>query len=262
MSVGFVNGVSLMQGDCLERMKEIPDGSVDMILADLPYGTTSRNEWDKKIPLSPLWEQYERIITDNGAIVLFSQMPFGAELIQSNRRLFRYEWIWKKPRANGFLNANRMPLRAHENILVFYKSLPTYNPQKTAGKPYKHCEGRQNDLLIYSDFIPLGSKSETGERFPVDVISFVNFNDKNKTHPTQKPVALLEYLIKTYTNEGETVLDNVMGSGSTGVAAVNTGRKFIGIELDKKFFETAKGRIAEAIKEKNKENEAAPEAVF
>ena len=259
MSVEFVNGVSLMQGDCLERMKEIPDGSVDMILADLPYGTTSRNEWDKKIALSPLWEQYERIIKGNGAIVLFSQMPFGAELIQSNRRLFRYEWIWKKPRATGFLNANRMPLRAHENILVFYKSLPTYNPQKTAGKPYKHCDGRQNDLLIYSDFIPLGSKSETGERFPVDVISFVNFNDKNKTHPTQKPVALLEYLIKTYTNEGETVLDNVMGSGSTGVAAVNTGRKFIGIELDPGFYETAKNRIEKAIEE---ETEAALGAVF
>lgn len=260
MSVELESAVHLMQGDCLERMKEIPDGSVDMILADLPYGTTSRNEWDKKIPLAPLWEQYERIIKNNGAIVLFSQMPFGAELIMSNKRLFRYEWIWRKPRGNGFLNANRMPLRAHENILVFYKSLPTYNPQKTMGKPYKHCEGRQKELLIYSGFTPLGAKSETGERFPIDVVSFVNFNDRDKTHPTQKPVALLEYLIKTYTNEGETVLDNVMGSGSTGVAAVNTGRKFIGIELDEKFYETAKNRIEKAIEEKEKAAET--EAVF
>ena len=268
MSVNFVNGVSLMLGDCLEEMKKIPDGSVDMILADLPYGTTSRNEWDKKIPIAPLWEQYERIIKDNGAIVLFSQMPFGAELIMSNKRMFRYEWIWRKPKGNGFLNANRMPLRAHENVLVFYKSLPTYNPQKTMGKPYKHCEGRQKELLIYSGFTPLGKKSETGERFPVDVIKFRQ--GRNGHHPTQKPVALLEYLIKTYTDEGETVLDNVMGSGSTGVAAVNTGRKFIGIELDPGFYETAKHRIVEALnarmarelKEKNKENEPAPEAGF
>ena len=253
-------GVSLMLGDCLERMKEIPDGSVDMILADLPYGTTSRNEWDKKIPLAPLWEQYERIIKANGAIVLFSQMPFGAELILSNIRLFRYEWIWNKRGAGGFLNANKMPLRLHENILVFYKALPTYNPQKWMSKPYFR-DDKTNDSLNYGKWTSLPRKSENGERYPVDIISFSNAERKNDHfHAAQKPVALLEYLIKTYTNEGETVLDNVMGSGSTGVAAVNTGRKFIGIELDEKFYETAKNRIEKAIEEKEKAAET--EAVF
>ena len=249
MSVNFVNGVSLMLGDCLERMKEIPDGSVDMILADLPYGTTSRNEWDKKIALSPLWEQYERIIKGNGAIVLFSQMPFGAELIMSNKRLFRYEWIWNKRGAGGFLNANKMPLRLHENILVFYKALPTYNPQKWMSKPYFR-DDKTNDSLNYGKWTSLPRKSENGERYPVDIISFSNAERKNDHfHAAQKPVALLEYLIKTYTNEGETV---------------------IGIELDPGFYETAKHRIDEALnarmarelKEKNKENETASEAVF
>ena len=260
MNPEFVNGVALMQGDCLERMKEIPDGSVDMILADLPYGTTSRNEWDKKIPLAPLWEQYERIIKDNGAIVLFSQMPFGAELIQSNKGMFRYEWIWQKHKPLGFLNAHKMPLRLHENILVFYKALPTYNPQKWMSKPYYNKNKDNRDTPIYSGFKTVNTKSETGERFPVDVIKFVNSNNYKQYHAAQKPIPLLKYLIKTYTNEGETVLDNVMGSGSTGVAAVNTGRKFIGIELDPGFYETAKNRIEKAIEEKEKAAET--EAVF
>lgn len=259
MSIELKSTVQLMQGDCLERMKEIPDGSVDMILADLPYGTTSQNKWDKKIALSPLWEQYERIIKRNGAIVLFSQMPFGAELILSNRRLFRYEWIWQKTHPLGFLNANRMPLRAHENILVFYKFLPTYNAQKTTGKPYDKGMHKPNSTTNYGHHGEYICVNSTGERFPVDVVKYSNANRHNVFHPTQKPVALLEYLIKTYTNEGETVLDNVMGSGSTGVAAVNTGRKFIGIELDEKFYETAKNRIEKAIEEKT---EPASEAGF
>lgn len=260
MSLEFVNGVSLMQGDCLEKMKEIPDGSVDMILADLPYGITSRNEWDKKIALSPLWEQYERIIKGNGAIVLFSQMPFGAELIMSNRRMFRYEWIWQKTLALGFLNANRMPLRIHESILVFYKSLPTYNPQKTAGEPYNKGVRKANSTTNYGKHGETKNINSTGERFPVDIIKFSNGNHYDISHSTQKPVALLEYLIKTYTNPGDVVLDNVMGSGSTGVAAVNTDRKFIGIELDEKFFETARERIEKAIEDKEKTVEK--EAVF
>jgi DNA modification methylase len=238
--------MQLLHGDCLELMKGIPDESVDMILCDLPYGTTSRNEWDKKIPLAPLWEQYERIIKGNGAIVLFSQMPFGAELIQSNRRLFRYEWIWKKHKPLGFLNAHKMPLRLHENILVFYKALPTYNPQKWMSKPYYNKNRDNRDTPIYGGFKTVDTKSETGERLPVDVIQFVNSNNYKQYHAAQKPIPLLEYLIKTYTNEGDIVLDNCMGSGSTGVACIQTGRDFIGIELDDNYFEIAQKRIYEA----------------
>ena len=255
----FVNGVSLIQGDCLEKMKDIPDGSVDMILADLPYGTTAC-EWDARIPLEPLWEQYRRVIKENGAIVLTSQMPFGAELIQSNREMFRYEWIWEKTRAVGFLNCKKMPMRVTEHVLIFYKKLPTYNPQMREGEPYMYrvCGGYSN---LYACETSNGERQRrnAGTRYPVNIIKFKSEYQNTKLHPTQKPVALLEYLIKTYTNEGETVLDNVMGSGSTGVAAVNTGRKFIGIELDEKFFETARGRIEKAIEE-NKT--PAPEAVF
>jgi len=257
MSLEFVNGVSLMQGDCLERMKEIPDGSADMILADLPYGTTNC-DWDVLIPLDQLWEQYWRVVKPNGAVVLFSQMPFSAEMVCSNLKTFRYEWIWWKTRPVGFLNAKRMPLRAHENILVFYKKLPTYNPQKWISKPYFRKGSDKRHTPIYDKYEPRDTGSETGERYPVDVIKFSNA-PTNGFHPTQKPVSLLEYLIKTYTNPEDVVLDNVMGSGSTGVAAVNTGRKFIGIELDEKFFETARERIEKAIKE-NKT--PAPEAVF
>lgn len=257
--IEFTDGVSLMLGDCLERMKEIPDGSVDMILADLPYGTTAC-EWDARIPFEPLWEQYERIIKDNGAIVLFSQMPFGAELILSNRKLFRYEWIWDRVSKSGYLNAKKMPMRRHENVLVFYKKRPTYNPQMIDGEPYIRRRRRAWVNPIYATPIVPVTICKDGKRYPSDIITFTNNNNLHKTHPTQKPVTLLEYLIKTYTNEGETVLDNVMGSGSTGVAAVNTGRKFIGIELDEKFYETAKNRIEKAIEEKEKAAET--EAVF
>lgn len=252
----FVNGVSLIQGDCLEKMKEIPDESVDMILADLPYGMT-KCDWDVPIPLDQLWEQYWRVVKPNGAVVLFSQMPFSAELVRSNPKTFRYEWIWWKTRPVGFLNAKRMPLRAHENILVFYKKLPTYNPQKWMSEPYFR-KGDSGRTPIYGEFERHDTSSETGERYPVDVIKFSSAPTSGY-HSTQKPVSLLEYLIKTYTNPGDVVLDNVMGSGSTGVAAVNTGRKFIGIELDEKFFETARERIEKAIEE-NKT--PAPEAVF
>ena len=235
----------LMQGDCLELMKDIPDNSIDMILCDLPYGTTN-NKWDKKIDLQALWEQYKRIIKANAAIVLFSQMPFCVDLIVSNRKWFRYEWIWQKDNSTGFLNANKMPLKCHENILLFYSKLPTYNPQFSEGTPY-YMDGRTASKC-YREHIECITNNSTGKRYPIDIIKFnipkVLFGKRaDKFHPTQKPVPLLEYLIKTYTNEGETVLDNCMGSGSTGVACVNTNRNFIGFELDEHYFEIAKWRI-------------------
>lgn len=232
--------IDIKQGDCLELMKEIPDKSIDMILCDLPYGTT-HNKWDMVIPLDKLWEQYKNIIKDNGAIVLFAQMPFAATLVNAESKLFRYEWVWHKTMATGFLNANKMPLRAHENILVFYKKLPTYNPQKTKGKPY--VKGWMNHHTDnYGEQVKTWAENKSGDRYPVDVIKFSNGNHKS-IHPTQKPVDLLEYLIKTYTNEGETVLDNCMGSGSTGVACLNTNRNFIGYELDTNYFNIAKERL-------------------
>ena len=231
--------MKLLNGDCLELMKDIPDKSVDMILCDLPYGTTD-NKWDNVIPMEPLWEQYKRIIKDNGAIVLFSQMPFSANLIVSNPKMFRYEWIWEKNCPTGFLNAKKMPLRKHENILVFYKHLPTYNPQGLVeldepiqGEAFDSKNGK-NYGVANKSFIT------THKNYPTDIITF---SKDAGYHPTQKPVALLEYLIKTYTNEGDLVLDNCMGSGSTGVACKNTGRDFIGIELEEKYYKIACERI-------------------
>lgn len=238
--------MQLLHGDCLELMKEIPDKSVDMILCDLPYGTTSKNKWDSVIPFADLWSAYNRITKDNGAVLLFGQPPFSSELIVSNKKMFRYEWVWQKTLPQGFLNANRMPLRASENIMVFYKKLPTYNPQMNDGKPYDKGIRKANCTTNYGDFGETIAKNETGKRFPTNILSFSNSNHKNILHPTQKPVPLLEYLIKTYTNEGETVLDNCMGSGSTGVACVNINRNFIGIELDDKYFQIAQQRITEA----------------
>ena len=238
--------------DCLEGMKRIPDGSVDMILCDLPYGTTA-NKWDIRIPFEPLWEQYKRITKKNAAIVLFSQMPFGAELIMSNRKMFRYEWIWQKTIATGFLQANKMPLKSHENVLVFYQTLPTYNPQKRQGTPY--VKNRQiTDFTNYGGQRNSTTTNKNGERYPLDVVlvkSTANTvaGKNNLFHPTQKPVALCEYLIRTYTNEGETVLDNCIGSGTTAVAAINTGRRFIGFEKDAGYFDIAQKRIATAKEE-------------
>jgi site-specific DNA-methyltransferase (adenine-specific) len=230
--------IDLRLGDCLEVMKEIPDKSIDMILCDLPYGTT-RNKWDSVISLDKLWEQYSRIIKDNGAIVLFSQMPFTAELVHSNLNLFKYEWIWQKENGTGFLNAKKMPLKIHENIEIFYKKTPTYNPQMRKGfKPYSQMSGRGSSN--YGEQIRVQTIND-GERYPIDIIEFKR--DKEKLHPTQKPIGLLEYLIKTYTNENETVLDNCMGSGSTGVACINTNRNFIGIELDENYYKIACERI-------------------
>ena len=215
--------------DCLEGMSRIPDGSVDLILTDPPFGITDA-PFDNRIPFEPMWEQFKRVTKHNAAIVLFSQMPFGSDLIQSNRKMFRYEWIIHKQSAGGgFLNAKKMPLRVHENILVFYRALPTYNPQFTEGKAKNFT--RKTFSQNYANQISTEYKND-GKRYPRDVITYTF--PPNVRHPTQKPVDLLEYLIKTYTNEGETVLDATMGSGSTGVAAVNTGRKFIGFRAGRK----------------------------
>ena len=237
-----MNDIQLYHGDCLEEMKNIPDKSIDMILCDLPYGTT-QNKWDSIIPLEPLWKQYKRIIKDNGAIVLFAQTPFDKVLGASNLKMLKYEWIWEKQQGTGFLNAKKMPLKKHENILVFYKKLPIYNPQMIGNEirtKKRNKNGKTTDN--YGKFTYDEQSTYVG-RYPTSILSFDR--DKNKLHPTQKPVALLEYLIKTYTNEGEIVLDNCMGSGSTGVACKHTNRKFIGIEIDEKYFEIAKKRIEE-----------------
>lgn len=237
--------ITLKKGDCLELMKDIPDGSVDMILCDLPYGTTSC-AWDEIIPFDKLWEQYERVIKDNGAIVLTAKQPFTSELVKSNIKLFRYEVIWEKDKGTDFGNSNKKILNAHENILFFYKKQPTYNKVMFKGKPYTKKNNRNNgedDLNFKSD--NSGIWINKGERTPKSVLKFArdNIHAGKNLHPTQKPVALFEYLIKTYTNEGETVLDNCMGSGTTGVACKNLNRNFIGYELDDEYFEIAKERI-------------------
>ncbi|WP_255258643.1 DNA-methyltransferase [Bacillus cereus] len=229
--------------DCLEGMKLLQDKSVDMILCDLPYGVT-QNKWDVVIPFDELWKQYERVIKDNGAIVLTAAQPFSAQLIVSNPKLFRYEWIWEKTAATGHLNAKKMPMRAHENILIFYKKLPTYNPMKTTGHaPVNSYTKHQDDGSNYGKTKIGVSGGGSTERYPRSVQRFATDKQKESIHPTQKPVALFEYLIKTYTNEGETVLDNCIGSGTTAVAAINTNRNFIGFEISKEYCAAANRRI-------------------
>ena len=232
-----MNKIKLLHGDCLELMSSIKSGSVDLILADLPYGTT-KNRWDSIIPLDKLWKEYNRIIKPNGAIVLFGSQPFTTKLIASNLKNYKYQWYWKKNKPSNHFNAKRQPLRNIEDICVFYKRQPTYNPQMV-----------KRDVTVtgtdYGKSTTYGStkggytKTYT-HKYPVNLLEY---SRDAQLHPTQKPVALLEYLIKTYTNEGETVLDNTMGSGSTGVACINTNRNFIGIELDDEYFEIAKERI-------------------
>lgn len=238
----------LLQGNCLELMNEIPNKSIDMILCDLPYGQTQRNKWDVVIPLEKLWEQYKRIIKDNGAIVLFANGMFTAELMLTNKSMWKYNLVWDKVLPSGFLNAKKMPMRGHEDICVFYKKLPTYNPQMTEGK---ECHSRgdaigksQEDFsrnTNYGSFAAVQTKGNL--KYPKSIITYQKPHPSITVHPTQKPVELLEWLIKTYTNEGEIILDNCMGSGSTGVACLNTGRDFIGMELEEDYFNIAKGRI-------------------
>lgn len=236
--------IQLMHGDCLEMMKLIPDGSVDMVLCDLPYGTT-QNKWDSIIDLAALWVQYERIC--RGAIVLTAQTPFDKVLGASNIKLLKYEWIWEKTHPTGHLNAKRAPMKAHENVLVFYRRQPLYNPIKTTGHKRKTATKRHDLTETYGKQVFDELPYDSTERYPRSVLVFPSDKQTSKLHPTQKPVALMEYLISTYTNPGDTVLDNAMGSGTTGVACLNTERHFIGIELDDKYFAVASKRIEASV---------------
>ena len=232
----------LIHGECLTEMKKLIDEGVqvELVLTDIPYGTT-RNKWDTIIPLEEMWECINQLSDDSTPCCLFSQFPFTVNLGMSNIENLRYEWVWEKEQGTGHLNANRMPLKKHENILVFYKKLPTYNPQMSGDeKRVIKRNGKIAKTSNYGEHIEI-PKSEYVGRYPTDIIQFNK--DKIKLHPTQKPVALLEYMIKTYTNENDTVLDFTMGSGSTGVACVNTNRKFIGIELEKEYYDMAVERV-------------------
>jgi site-specific DNA-methyltransferase (adenine-specific) len=232
--------VILTHGECLAEMAEIPDNYVDMVMCDLPYGTT-QNKWDSIIDLTQLWKQYKRICKPTAAIVLTAAQPFTSVLVCSNLRDFKYEWVWRKQQGTGFLNAKKQPLRNHEQVLVFYRVPPTYNPQMTEGTAYKRSKARAEVASTdYGKHVDI-DREKGPERYPLTV---VDFNTERGLHPTQKPVVLMEYLIKTYTNPGDTVLDNCMGSGTTGVACVNTSRSFIGIEQDAAYFKIASERIA------------------
>ena len=237
-----IEDIELWHGDCLGLMKDIPDKSVDMILCDLPYGTT-QCKWDTIIPFELLWSQYNRIIKDNGAIVLFGSQPFTSELIHSNIKNYKYNWTWVKSKSSNFLNAKKQPLRTVEDICVFYKKQCTYNPQMIILDKPKVIKRTQKTIQTTGYFNSINHSVYT-EAYPKNVLYY---NNEMYLHPTQKPVPLCEYLIKTYTNEGETVLDNCMGSGTTGVACKNLNRRFIGIEIDDTYFEIAKERINKAV---------------
>lgn len=240
----------IKQGDCLSLLADVADESVDMILADLPYGRT-KNKWDSQIPLDPLWEQFKRVIKYNGAIAIFSQMPFTAELVQSNPDMFKYEWIWQKENATGFLNSHFAPMKIHENILIFSKAAAAYVKNKDrAMKYYPQMRTGLGEYTAKSGYLSTCYDQEyqkdyvsksNGERYPLDVISFQR--DKNKFHPTQKPIELCRYLIRTYTDPGDVVLDPCIGAGTTCIAARKEGREYIGFELDEKYYNIAKERL-------------------
>lgn len=243
--------MQLYNGDCLEVMGTIPDKSVDMICCDLPYEVT-QNKDDIKIPFEPLWKEYERIIKDNGCIALFAQGLFYVDLVNSNRKLFRYDLVWDKVLTSGFLNAKRMPLRQHEQIAIFYKKLPTYNPQFTQGKPLhgkgtsymdKELKNQNYGQFHQTEDLRKGST----EKYPTSILKFPKPHPSVAKHRTEKSIECIEYLIKTYTNEGDLVLDNCMGAGSCGIACKRSNRNFIGIELDKNYFNIAKDRINETL---------------
>ena len=235
--------VTLHNADCLEQMKSLADESVHMILVDLPYGIT-KNPWDVMLPFDAMWAQYKRIIKPNGAIVLFANNPFGARLIVSNLEMYRYSLVWEKNKFSDFLNAKRKPMKIHEDLHVFYKSQPTYNPQYGKGDPYERWNTQKavDSQTNYNSHKENHVVNTEGTRLPTTVLRFKRV--ERPTHPTQKPVDLLEWLIKTYTNPEEVVLDSCMGVGSTGVAARNTGRAFIGMELHKEYFDVAVKQLA------------------
>ena len=242
----------LILGDCLDEMKKLPNGYIDMVLADPPYGTTAC-KWDSIIPLEPMWEQLKRIIKSNGAIVMTATQPFTSFLVMSNLKMFKYTWVYQKTTPTGHLNSKKMPMRAHEDIIVFYNKLPVYNPIKTSGHKRKVSSAESRGISIerakgkdkvYNDEISEKTPNyDSTERYPLSVQIFSTDKQKSTLHPTQKPIALMEYLIKTYTNKDDIVLDFCFGSGTTGIACVNTKRKFIGIEMDEHYFKIAKKRI-------------------
>lgn len=234
----------IIHGDCLEVMPGIPNESIDMILCDLPYGTTQCS-WDTVIPFEPLWEAYKRVIKPNGAIVLTAIQPFAAALIMSNIQQFRYEWIWRKNKGTNFLDAKKRPLRNHENVLMFSAKAATYYPVRSEGHEPMHFSASQKQSDCYGEYG--GSLTGAGKtwRYPQTVMDFPMINNvsSERSHPTQKPVALFEYLIRTYTNTGEVVLDNCIGGGTTAVAAIRTNRRYMGIELEQKYVDITEERI-------------------
>ena len=249
---------NLYHGDCFRLMQDIPDKSIDMILSDPLYACLNKNNkdarWDKEINLQELWKQYERIIKDNGAILLFGRGLFAGKLIMSNPKLYRYDLVWDKVRKVGFLNARRMPLRKHEQIFVFYKNLPVYNPQMVKCKPHQrnHSRGNGTHKETNRNYGKYGKAEDiiTDEKYPSSIITFAKGHGKEDwLHPTAKPIELLRYLIRTYSNEGDLVLDNFAGSGSTCIAAIKENRKFIGMEMDNHFFEVADERIKNELRE-------------
>jgi len=246
---------SILLGDCLSVMEDLPDNCIDMVWCDLPYGTT-QNKWDSVIPFDELWSAYNRVVKENGAIVLTSQQPFTSQLIISNPNQFRYEWIWEKNKATGHLNAKKMPMKAHENVLIFYRRLPTYNPQKTTGhKPFGAVKPRKDipEPKVKRNYNHLtetfGNDGTTTDRYPRSVQKFPVINNDNplKFHPTQKPVEMIEYFIKTYSNEYDTILDNCMGSGSACIACINTNRHYIGIESNAEYYMMAEKWIQDHV---------------
>jgi len=246
-------------GDCLEVLKTIPDGTVDCIVDDLPYGVLNLGnenaKWDEQIPMQELWEQFLRVAKSDAAIILFSQGMFTAQLMMSQPKLWRYNLIWDKCRTSGFLNANRMPLRCHEDICVFYRELPTYNPQMRpcSDSERTHSRGKADKVITnscYGNFV-ITPDNITNFKHPTSILKFQKPAPTDTVHPTQKPVELLRWIVRTYTNKGETVLDATMGSGSTGVASVWEDRNFIGIEKTEKYFDIANGRIDEAVKSRD-----------
>ena len=235
----------VLLGDCLEVMKDIPDGSIDMVLCDLPYGTT-KCKWDTIIPFEPLWEEYRRVTKKNGAIVLTAAQPFTSVLINSNLKDFRYNWVWEKSKATGYLNAKKMPMKAHEDVCVFYRKMPTYNPQMWQSTPYNkgsahrptEVYGKQKEILV---------KNDSGLRYPRTVQYFKTAESEGKVHhPTQKPISLFEYLIRTYTDEGQIVLDSCAGAGTTALAALNSQRNYICIEKEEAYYNVIRERIEQA----------------
>jgi len=240
-----VSGSTFINADCFDVFPFIEDKSIDAIICDLPYGTTAC-KWDSILPFEKLWEHYNRVIKDNGVIILFGREPFSSKVRLSNEFNYRYDWIWEKSKATNFLFAKQMPLIAHEDIMIFYKKLPTYNPQKTKGKPYNKGFEKRNEIEAVGK-IGNGNLiiNESGERNPRSVIYFRTAESEGKLHPTQKPLELMEYLVKTYTNEGDTVLDNTMGSGTTNLACIKLNRKSIGIEKEKQYYDVAVRRASE-----------------